>query len=80
MPTVLRLNGYRFFFYSNESHEPPHIHVEKAGCTAKFWLKTVQLAGSYKFRGHELAELGRMVNAYQELFVEQWYEFFDNQN
>ncbi|WP_339864042.1 DUF4160 domain-containing protein [uncultured Algoriphagus sp.] len=30
MPTVLRENGYRFFFYSNE-HLPKHTHVEKSG-------------------------------------------------
>ena len=28
MPTVLRTNGYRFFFYIND-HGPPHIHVDK---------------------------------------------------
>ena len=28
MPTVLRTNGYRFFFYIND-HGPPHIHIEK---------------------------------------------------
>jgi hypothetical protein len=26
MPTVLLLNGFRFFFYSNENNEPVHIH------------------------------------------------------
>ena len=31
MPTILRLEGYRFFFYSNEGspREPPHVHVER---------------------------------------------------
>jgi Domain of unknown function (DUF4160) len=29
MPTILRINGYRFFFYSNENDEPAHVHVEK---------------------------------------------------
>ena len=38
MPTVLRWNGYRFYFFSNEGSEPPHIHVDKAGHTAKYWL------------------------------------------
>src|SRR5690606_5154622 len=28
MPTVLRSGSYRFFFYSLENDEPPHIHVE----------------------------------------------------
>ena len=37
MPTVLVINGYRFFFYMNE-HEPIHIHVSKAGKEARFVL------------------------------------------
>ena len=28
MPTVLNIRGYRFFFFSMEGSEPPHIHVE----------------------------------------------------
>ncbi|WP_414707529.1 DUF4160 domain-containing protein [Rhodoferax sp. UBA5149] len=28
MPTVLRISGFRFHFYSDERMEPPHIHVE----------------------------------------------------
>ncbi|MGD9554716.1 MAG: DUF4160 domain-containing protein [Arcobacteraceae bacterium] len=28
MPTVLRVEGFRFFFFSDE-HLPLHIHVEK---------------------------------------------------
>jgi hypothetical protein len=38
MPTVLRIDGYRFFFYSLETGEPSHIHVERADEAAKFWL------------------------------------------
>ena len=29
MPTVLRWNGYRFYFFSNERGEPAHMHVDK---------------------------------------------------
>ncbi len=29
MPTVFRSGPYRFFFYSNEGSEPPHIHVQR---------------------------------------------------
>lgn len=25
------IEGFRFFFFSHENDEPPHIHVEKAG-------------------------------------------------
>jgi hypothetical protein len=47
MPTILRIRGFRFFFYSNEGspREPAHIHVEGDQCQAKFWLRPeVQLA------------------------------------
>jgi len=36
MPTVLRVSGFRFFFYSLEGSEPPHIHVERGDSVAKF--------------------------------------------
>nr|WP_242060339.1 DUF4160 domain-containing protein [Aerosakkonema funiforme] len=26
MPTVLRIGAYRFYFYSHEPNEPPHVH------------------------------------------------------
>lgn len=42
MPTILRINGYRFFFYSNE-HLPKHIHIEKDSNTAKFNIEVVEL-------------------------------------
>lgn len=29
MPTVMLLNGWRFFFYANENDEPPHIHCKE---------------------------------------------------
>ncbi|HEY9092474.1 MAG TPA: DUF4160 domain-containing protein [Parasphingorhabdus sp.] len=35
MPTVLRINGYRFYFYSHEPNEPPHIHVDKGSSSLK---------------------------------------------
>ena len=28
MPTLLNIDGFKFFFYSNE-HEPKHIHILK---------------------------------------------------
>ncbi|MBI1320743.1 MAG: DUF4160 domain-containing protein [Candidatus Hydrogenedens sp.] len=38
MPTILLVSGWRFFFYSNEGNEPPHIHCRKGGAEAKYWL------------------------------------------
>lgn len=41
MPTVLLVNGFRFFFYSNENNEPAHVHVTKGNANSKIWLEPV---------------------------------------
>jgi hypothetical protein len=41
-----RVGPYRLFFTSNDLDEPPHIHIERDGMVAKFWLSPVQLAKS----------------------------------
>jgi hypothetical protein len=53
MPTVLRIDGYRFFFYSLENGEPPHVHIEAGENVAKYWLYPVELAMSGGFRSRE---------------------------
>jgi hypothetical protein len=76
MPALLRIRGYRFFFFSMEAHEPPHIHVAQAGRYAKFWLKPVGLADARGFRGHELTEITHIVCDKREFFLEKWHEYF----
>jgi len=76
MPTVLRAAGYRFFFFSREGEEPPHIHVEQAERYAKFWLRPVLLAESYGFRSAELTELRTLVQQHRATFEERWDEHF----
>ncbi|EJV3220954.1 DUF4160 domain-containing protein [Campylobacter jejuni] len=39
MPTLLEINGFKFFFYLNE-HEPKHIHVMKGNEFDSAVLKT----------------------------------------
>ena len=38
MPTILYIDGWRFFFYSNERNEPSHIHAQKGEAECKYWL------------------------------------------
>ena len=57
MPTVLRVQGFRFYFYANEGSEPPHVHVDKGGASAKYWLEPIRLAAN---QGHKPAELKRI--------------------
>ncbi|WP_210417809.1 DUF4160 domain-containing protein [Bythopirellula goksoeyrii] len=36
MPTVLRSGPYRFYFWSHELGEPPHVHVDRERFSVKF--------------------------------------------
>lgn len=77
MPTVFYMEGYRFFFYSNE-HLPKHIHIEKAEKTAKFNTEIVELIKSSGFNATELKQIRNLVEQNQELLILKWDEFFNN--
>ena len=49
MPTVLVVGRYRFYFFSDEGTEPPHIYIKAAEDQAKFWLEPIALASNYGF-------------------------------
>lgn len=76
MPTVLRVRGFEFYFYSHEPNEPPHVHVDKGGDSAKFWLNPVSLAKNIGFSAVELNKIQRIVEENQALLLEKWNEHF----
>ncbi len=76
MPTVLRVKGYRFGFFSADWNEPPHVHVSKRGCAAKFWLGPVQLAANYGFRPDELREITLILENHETEIRKAWDEYF----
>jgi len=78
MPTVLRINGFRFFFYSSDRNEPMHIHVEKENNTAKYWITPIRLQEGHGFSRKELNEILKIIKENRELIVRRWNEYFDN--
>ena len=80
MPTVLRHGGHRFFFFSNEGNEPPHVHVETAENYAKFWLNPIALVKSMGYNAKELRELRELIEENRHLFMEKWHEYFGSQS
>jgi len=76
MPTVLRYRGYRFFFFSLDRGEPPHIHVEKGNNYVKFWLKPVCVARSRGFRDHELNDIAEIVENNINILEGKWHAYF----
>jgi len=77
MPTILRINGYRFFFYSSDQSEPAHIHVAKGSGIGKIWL-IPELKVQYLnyFTRQEERQIIAMVDEHKSLFKEKWNEFF----
>ena len=61
MPTVIRRGPFRFFFYSGDRDEPPHFHVERDDCEAKFWLDPVRLERSRGFARKEIADVPKII-------------------
>ncbi|MBI5595413.1 MAG: DUF4160 domain-containing protein [Elusimicrobia bacterium] len=75
-PTVFRLRGYRFYFFSREETRM-HIHVSGADGEAKFWLEpSVELAQSHGFNGPEIARLRKIVETRQDEAVRAWHRHF----
>lgn len=79
MPTILKWNGYRFFFFSNEGDplEPIHIHIRKGSALAKFWVEPeVSLADSWGMSAKELNALKTQIEKNSSLIKESWNEYF----
>jgi hypothetical protein len=68
MPTILFINGWRFFFYSNEMNEPIHIHFQKGEKEGKFWLLRnefeVKEAFTFKMNSKEKREVKKIIFEY----------------
>ncbi|HSR70938.1 MAG TPA: DUF4160 domain-containing protein [Kiloniellales bacterium] len=79
MPTVLRWQAYRFYFYSHEPNEPPHVHVDRAEASAKFWLEPVGLARNLGFAPHELRAILEAVRQHRSELLEAWYGYFGDE-
>jgi Domain of unknown function (DUF4160) len=77
MPTVLRSGPYRLFFYASDRDEPPHVHVERDDCEAKFWMAPVRLENNNGFKTHEVRRIEDLIEENQDLLMEKWDEFFN---
>lgn len=76
MPTVLRVGPYRFFFYTGDRDEPPHIHVEREDKVAKFWLDPIRLQRSGGFSRREISRIQKLLSARRTKLLEAWNEYF----
>lgn len=77
MPTVLRVKGYRFFFFSREETRK-HIHIYSEDGEAKFWLlPEIELAQNYKLSRHQLKEIEQIIEEHYDNITAAWNEHFN---
>jgi hypothetical protein len=80
MPTILLIAGWRIFFYSNEGHEPIHVHAQKAEMECKFWLdpETFEIseAFSYNLNTSSRKEIRKIIFEHFDYIVGEWNKYF----
>ena len=77
MPTLLLINGLRFFFYSNEDNEPAHVHVVKGGSNGKIWiLPDIEIAYVHGFTNSEIKMIMEIVDTHSHTIKSKWNEYF----
>ena len=77
MPKLLIEGPYRFYFYSHENIEPPHVHVDREMFSAKFWLEPITISSNIGFSAVELNKIYKIICKHQESFLEKWNEYFN---
>ncbi|MEO7083679.1 MAG: DUF4160 domain-containing protein [Gemmatimonadaceae bacterium] len=75
---MLRSSPYRFFFYSDDRNEPPHVHVRREWREGKLWLAPVSVARGGDFRSTELRAIIKLVLEHQPMLLRSWHEYFES--
>ena len=79
---LLDFLGYSFYFWSNETGEPPHIHVAKGSPTAnatKFWITKdgIELANNNsQIPTHEMKKITWYLLLNRARIIAAWYGYF----
>ena len=77
MPTVLKIKGYRFYFFSLDEKGSAHVHIDREEGTAKVWLES-EIKEKYflYFKAQEKKIAMELVHENYDYLIEKWYECF----
>ena len=75
-PTVLRVKGYRFYFFSREEKRP-HVHVQHNTGEAKLWLDpTIEVAQNWGLSKQRLTAALRLAREHADEIRRAWQTHF----
>jgi hypothetical protein len=76
LPTVLLVDGFRFYFFSDEGDEPPQVHVRKGDGIGKVWLRSLSFAYAEGLNASEVRRIRELAFANRVTFLARWNEHF----
>jgi hypothetical protein len=75
-PTVFRIGGFRFYFFSREE-ERVHVHVHHADGEAKFWLEPrIELAQNYGMSSRRVTQAQALIRSHADEIRTAWKKHF----
>ncbi len=72
MPKVLDIDGFRFFFFSEEGNDPVHVHSKKGDAEAKFWLEPIEAVYSVGFNPNQLRRLTKILREHADELAQKY--------
>lgn len=75
MPTILTVDGFRFFFYSKEESRM-HVHIEYQGKIAKIWMDSFEIADNFGFKDFQLIYMQKLARKYEKRIKKAWIIHF----
>ena len=75
-PTILRVRGFRLYFFSREERRA-HVHVQHADGEAKFWIDPdVELAVNFSLKPKQVTEVQRLIEEHLNEIRSAWAKHF----
>jgi hypothetical protein len=75
MPTI-KIERYKFRFYSSDAGEPPHVHVIDGDMVAKIWLRPVSVEYNHGYNRTQLNYILKLTGENQSRLLNNWNEYF----
>lgn len=72
MVTLLKVEGFKFYFWTQESFEPANFHVSKGAASAKWWLDPLREAWSKGLSDEDKARVTELATANAEKWLAEW--------
>jgi hypothetical protein len=75
-PTILRVRGFRFYFFSREERRA-HVHVQHADGEAKFWIDpAIELAANFSLKPKQVTEVQKLIEEHLNEIRDAWAKHF----